>query len=1093
MSKPLPLDKAARPRFVDNQDDNTLASALSQHIRTVRKLDADPGELCIAATFFNVGGFAGLGDALEKMERVRLLLGTEPLPESRRPVDRDEREALKEALTELDAGLKRHRDLLPFDKRTDKRIRQLLAFLRRDGVQVRRLEAAYMHAKCWHLRSDSGGLVVGSSNFTRGGLKTNLELNLGQSDEAVVERVAEWYDELWDRAEEFDLAAYYEPLLEEFPPWLIFMRVLWELYGHEIEQQDIEEGIPLLTFQKHGVWRALKLLEKHHGVLIADGVGLGKTFTSGDIMSRYIQKRQRVLLIAPAALRDSTWKSFLSKHQLFVECVSYEELGRDRQLGGDHQTLQRPIDEYALVVIDEAHAYRNPSAPTRAGVLRRLLQGQRRDLVLLTATPVNNSLWDLYHLLRFFLKQDAALADQGVLSIRDRFDRAMKEDPFDLNPDLLFPLIDAVTVKRTRQFISRYYREDMITDADGNLQPIRFPKPVARSVDYDLEALLPDYLAKLEEVLAPAAGQPGLKLSRYKAEKYPVGGRPDPDDTALVGLIRSGLLKRFESSVYAFRRSLERMIGEHRQFLDMLDRGIVATKDLLQEVSAADEATDLEELLADHPGGQPADDFNVEALRADVEADIALLEDLLKPLSSIRRQDDPKLWRLAEALGEIVRDAQHDGLDEHQSRTNRKVLLFSYFADTIDWVREFLDELVDEDERLADYVGRIVSVVGDSTSTGERRDAVVAAFAPESMENTDPDDDRFDLLLATDVLAEGVNLQQCRNIINLDMPWNPMRLVQRHGRIDRINSRHESVFLHTFFPDRQLDRLLNLEQRVRHKLAQAAASVGVEQAPIADMEAAARSFGETRDEIERLQQEDAQLFERGGTTSAAQSGEEYREQLRRGIDQNREAIVELPWKAGSGVVRGGLPGHAFCARIRDRVYLRFVPLDDGEPIDGELGSCLRKFECEPDTDRVMATEMAERAFDAWKRARNDIHDAWMHETDPANLQPRLRPISRKLRQQLDDHPPIGIPAQRLSRWLDIVESPIPIREERALREILEDGSIEASERSLLLGRTMDELGLEPFMAPDPLPPVPIDEVRLVCWMAIHREEDQSGE
>jgi hypothetical protein len=312
-----------------------------------------------------------------------------------------------------------------------------------------------------------------------------------------------------------------------------------------------------------------------------------------------------------------------------------------------------------------------------------------------------------------------------------------------------------------------------------------------------------------------------------------------------------------------------------------------------------------------------------------------------------------------------------------------------------------------------------------------------------------------------------------------------MRLVQRHGRIDRINSRHESVFLHTFFPDRQLDRLLNLEQRVRHKLAQAAASVGVEQAPIADMETDARSFGETREEIERLQNEDAELFERGGTTSAAQSGEEYREQLRRGLDRDRASILELPWKAGSGIVGGDLPGHAFCARIRDRTYLRFVPLDEGEPIDGELGICLRYFECDPDTDRAMAPEMAERAFDAWQRARADIHDAWMHETDPANLQPRLRPISRRLRAQLDEHPPRGASSQQVVRWLDIAESPIPIREERELRTILDDESLEGAEKSRRLGEAMDELGLEPFSAPDPLPPVSPDEVRLVCWMAVH--------
>jgi len=166
-----------------------------------------------------------------------------------------------------------------------------------------------------------------------------------------------------------------------------------------------------------------------------------------------------------------------------------------------------------------------------------------------------------------------------------------------------------------------------------------------------------------------------------------------------------------------------------------------------------------------------------------------------------------------------------------------------------------------------------------------------------------------------------------------------------------------------------------------------------------------------------------------------------------------------------------------------------VPLDNDEPIDGELGSCLRKFECEPETDRVMSAEMAERAFDAWKKAQKDIHAAWMHETDPANLHPRLRPINRKLRTQLEDHPPNGVSAERLRRWLETVESPIPIREERVLREILEDESTRNGEKSRQIGETIDELGLEPFMAPEPLPPVDIDEVRLVCWMALHSGQE----
>jgi len=318
----------------------------------------------------------------------------------------------------------------------------------RDGerpkLKVRRFEKHFLHAKAFIFRVVGGGTVVGSSNLTYGGLSGNLELNLGHYEDPVVGKVEAWFDELWEQAAPYDLADLFDRLMAEYPPYLIYLRVLYALYGAELDQEKEELGaggeIPLTTFQKHGVWRALRILRKFGGVLIADGVGHVKTFIAGEIVRLYRERRQRVLLVCPAALRDSTWREFLHEHQLFVECQSYEQLARDRQLGGDQDHLRSRIDEYALVLVDEAHNYRNPDTPTRAAVLRRLLMGQRRDLVLLTATPVNNSLWDLYHLLRYFVRQDAALADRGVLSIRERFKDAMREDPFNLNPDLLIRL-----------------------------------------------------------------------------------------------------------------------------------------------------------------------------------------------------------------------------------------------------------------------------------------------------------------------------------------------------------------------------------------------------------------------------------------------------------------------------------------------------------------------------------------------------------------------------------------------------------------------------------------------------------------------------
>jgi hypothetical protein len=1102
-----PALSEARPLFIDNQDYNTLAQALRSHLDGLLRQPVLPWGLSVASAFFDVPGFTLLADGLEQLGRVRLLLGADPPPEAGlRPPGPGEppepeftRRRVADALGQLDQGLRRGADLLPFDEATDRAVRRLLDFLGSGKLEVRRYEEHFLPARVFLFNVPGGGFVAGSSNLTAAGLGQPPALNLGHYDGAVVDRVEAWYEDLWSRAAPFDLAAVYQRLTAEYPPYLIYLAVLYQLYGEELGEEQAETGgIPVTTFQKHGVWRALRILRNCGGVLIADGVGLGKTFLAGEIIRLYRERRQRVLLITPAALRDSTWKDFLNRFQLFVTCVSYEELARDSRLGGSGDYLHNDLDEFAVVVVDEAHNYRNPSAPARGGTLRQLMTGPRRDLVLLTATPVNNSLWDLYHLLRYFVKQDAFLADRGVLSLHERFKEAMEQDPFNLNPDLLYPVIDATTVKRTRHFVKKHYENDLITLPDGSRVPIRFPKPVASAISYDLETVLPGCLDELEQALMPATGPPRLTLARYQPENYPAGRPLLGTDHAIVGLLRSGLLKRFESSVYALGRTAAKMVREHELFLHGLENRIVIKKELLRELSAADDDDEMEEMLETDGRTEPASGYNVARLRADVRADLELLADLRRQAESVRPEDDPKLAALAEELARIARQAAKDGIDEEDHRRNRKVLIFSFYEDTVDWIEDYLRNRVEHDRPLAAYRGRIASVAGAESRHGVSRRDAVTGFAPESAgpssTKPDPSAEKYDILICTDVLAEGMNLQECRNVINYDLPWNPMRLVQRHGRIDRIGSPHERVFLRTFFPDRQLNRLLDLEQRVRRKLAQAAASVGVEVAPIPHGSQREQSFAETREEIERLHGGDATLYERGGTAGAAQSGEEYRQDLRKGLLRWGDQVRNLPWKAGSGLAKGRRRGHFFCARVgepggsRSRVYLRFVPFGEpAEPIVREEGTCLRMIECQEGTPRVVPEDLQQGAFAAWELARHDVFEAWSRETDPANLQPPVPKLSREVARFLREHPPRGVEQARLQRCLDAVEAPCSQRDMNQLRAVFEAEYPGRDARARALVEEVERLGLEPFQAPDPLPPIRSEEIQLVCWLAIEKD------
>ena len=1115
-----------QPDFIDNQDGNTLARALSAAFGApqadhVPESVGPPEVVRIATAFFTPTGFAQIAGALSNVPEVRLLLGADHTADARTPrralgeaAAAFERRRLGVRLRHMDDGLRWERDRLPYTRTSATALRTLIAALRRGNMEVRRYERAFLHAKAYILTSADGafgasdGVIAGSSNLTAAGLSGNLELNLGRYDRPIVERARAWFDELWEQAESYDLADVFEVVFQARRPWEIFIRVLWQLYGDEVvEDAKVDENLPLTSFQKHGVARALRLIRETGGCIVADEVGLGKTFIAGEVLQIYRERRQRAVLICPAALRDTTWKKFLSTYQLFVECLSFEQLAGDRQLrdaqrpAARQQHLQRPLDEYQLVIVDEAHNYRNPDAPTRAAALRALMFGRRRDLLLLTATPVNNSLWDLYHLIRFFLRQDAHLADRGILSLRARFEEATREDPTSLSPDVLYPVIDATTVKRTREFVRKHYANDTIKGPDGIARPIVFPRPRAISVRYDLDESLPGFFDRLEAALDPD-GADALVFTRYTPDAYLRGGADDGEEgaraQATVGLLRSGLLKRFESSAFAFRRTAEKMVREHDIFLNALDQGHVATTAFMHELSGDDDAV-FDTLLATSPNLRDASGYDVDSLRAAVQRDRDTLRTLAEDTASISPHRDPKLRALVEALAEIAEQAAREATDAVDEAQKRKVLVFSFFADTVRWIRDFLDAELQRRRELAPYAQRTVVVSGQDDLSDVSRNEAVQGFAPVSMEApAGRAADRYDLLISTDVLAEGVNLQQCRHIINFDMPWNPMRLVQRHGRIDRIGSPHRRVFLRTIFPADRLDQLLNLEQRILDKLAMAAASVGVV-APIEGSSHGKQVFTETRREIEKLLREDPSLYERGATAGAAQTGEEYRQTLRKALAGHGEHIVRLPWKAGTGMVKGARRGVFFCAVVGhdtdlERTYLRFVPADDDwRPRTGngsivrEVGTCLRLIECDEETEPWLPPALGDGVYDFWDVAQQDILDDWVRQTDPANLQPKVRPLNHRVAEFLRTNSPVGVPEDRMTRALDVLESPWPRREEIMLRSWFESDAHRGTDLARFLIDRILETGLEPVEPAPPLPPIARNDVELVCWMAIDNE------
>ena len=1110
-----------KPELALNRGDGTVADALNGFITHAVSGFVGGASVDIATAYFNVGGYSLLADALDQATGVRLLLGAEPTPpenrrrslrtESARP-RRAARTRLTQALDGLEQNLVLERDTLGFTHETDAATRRLVEWLRSATVQVRRLEDRFLHGKAFLVGDRSHGVVAGSSNFTRAGLATNLELNLGNYSPHVVGQVQDWFDELWESACDYDLASLFEGRFEPHSPQLVYLRMLWEFYGEELEAEAAADSAPqihLTSFQSDGLWRARRILDERDGVLIADEVGLGKTFLAGELIREAaLDRRQRVLVITPATLRDGPWRAFKSEHLLPMELVSYEELMGDSRLNPDHADTfkleAKDVNDYAMVVIDEAHNLRNP-ATQRAQALRRLLAGSPpKKLVLVTATPVNNSLWDLYHLLGYFLRNDAVFADAGIRSLRDHFANAMALNPDDLTPEHLFDVLDAVAVRRTRSFVKRFYPNDTIR-IGGREQPIVFPTPQVRRVDYALDDVMPGFFDRFSRALDPeAAGDDPevLSLARYSPSQYRLDNSVEAYEMQLAGLLRSGLLKRFESSPHAFAQTCERMAASHDAFLSLVDNGRIATGDALADWIATDTDDMDEEQLDLYLDGivgvtEDAREYDVERLREHVRRDRGLLRSFAAQARAVTRDEDPNLAVLVEELADIAAEAASEGIGPDDARNRRKVLVFSYFADTVDWVFEHLAEATETDPRLTEYRGRIASLAGSTGS--QSKESVLWGFAPQTTDAPDGCGDRFDIVVSTDVLAEGVNLQQARHIVNYDLPWNPMRLVQRHGRIDRIGSHHRRVFLRCVFPDDRLDDLLGLEERLHIKIAQAAASIGVGEILPDQVARVEINFSETREEIERIRSEDAAIFERGGTGRGVLSGEEFRQELRQALEDPDLArrIKLLPWGSGSGMAAaapGGRGGYVFCARVGDhpRPVFRFVasgPEDaDGAADDAvvdETLACLHKAR-PPDgfgTGRLLEDHTTRGAFTAWETARTHIVDRWNFMSDKANLEPKIVPRLRRAAEVIREHPPPGLAQDEIDRAVDTVNAPYSERTIRTFQAAMRGADNPVDQATKILG-VIRALGLEPYVPPEPLPEVTPDDVHLVAWIAL---------
>ncbi len=1133
--------------FASNRPEKneTVAQEINKLFAIMRTKLREVPNIAIATAFINPAGFELLANELEKAPRVRLLLGAEPVHEVIRAISEDSaggEARLSEALKRHSDWIVAERDALGFTREASKESRRMVDWLRQidsaaqPRVEVRRYTKGFLHGKAF-ISEDSAlpAVLAGSSNFTRAGLSLNAELNLGYGagDQVHGNLVRDWFEHYWQQSELFDLAKVYEEQWKEHSPWVVFIRMLQELYGNNLDDNiPRKTQLKLAQFQSDGVSRAIRLLDSLGGVLIADEVGLGKTYIAGEIIARaHNEQRQRTLIVCPASLKKGMWDPFLIKHDFSrrVEVFSYEEIRNNMNDIG----FQKKMDDFALVVIDEAHNLRNPTALRSEAIDRAILAGENpKKVVLLTATPVNNSLSDLETLIKYFVRDDAQFAAENIPSIKQYIKHAQELDPELLSPEHLFTLMDQVAVRRTRKFVKDNYPGLEIEGPNGKMMFIEFPTPKVRRIEYQLDELgnqlIKDvvYALDLPEDTPLAAryqerkNDPGrLILARYISSAYLKNGQIEKFQISNVGLIRSGLLKRLESSPQALNTTLSKLVDAHEAFLRALSRGYVLRGDALREYTASDDddfdhfIESLDEEMKND--AEKSSLFEVNNLKADVEADLKLLIQLQSLAEKAAKQSDFKANTLIDELTRIGADSRKADPRGVPSGDRRKVIIFSSFADTIIDLHNRVKNAIENSGKtaLSDYKNRLAEpLIGSNLSSKKlgqtggvdqgHRSRIMAEFAPETAGEFDDQGnaispDKYDIILTTDVLSEGVNLQQAGKIINYDLPWNPMRIVQRHGRIDRIGSKHAVVEMGLFFPTEHLNDLLRLEETLERKLAQAEAAVGAGVVLPGRNPGRQIIFADTKEQINQLYAENPELLE-GRGNNAALSGEQYRRRLTNELKDPfiKQMVLGLPYGSGSGFINEAIRtnGFVFCIRIgsHEKPWFRFVPVDESwKPVfengnalvyDDMLASLVAADPLSPTKERWLPIEVYESAFDAWKIAQESAHNDWMYLTDPNNLLPDSPKAFRDAYQLVQKAGQFLNPNDQIELLGKL--NAVPSKKvEKAVRAAM---SIDGSDQDKILEikKEVEAAGLQKPLPPKPLHLIAESEVRLVCWMAV---------
>lgn len=701
-------------------------------------------------------------------------------------------------------------------------VETLVQMLETRHFEVRVYPKEKLHAKAYIFQLKStealqGMGIVGSSNMSVAGISHNSELNLKTYNPLDVNQLLIWFDGLWkeglDFTEDFNIILKNSWAGRMYSPRDLFLKAAYLEYKDKLEEKHEidpiwEETFPkLFQFQRNAVDQGLTMFKEYGGIIIGDVVGLGKTYI-GIALLKYLQLQgHRSLIICPPPLIPM-WEKICEDYEVDAKVLSRGKLSQENfELYQDYRYKSRD-----LVLIDESHHFRNNDSRQYEN-LQQFMQSQDAKAILLTATPYSNNEMDIKNQLMLFHPTRKTFIPPANETDLDKYFRQIKNGEANL-----VDLLRNIMIRRTRRYVLKQYGKDdgkgrkyLLVDKEKKY----FPQRKMKTERYDIDKIyqrkyqtIVNYLAKPD---SNTSG--GLTLARYSLGLYLKAEYKDNKlykelgiaGKKLIGLIRVLLLKRMESSIESFKRSIEHFINTHIIFLKLLDEKIIPIGDVSYKEMYEIARTDPDSIDDPHTieefrkkiqnAGETKykfDAFDIKTLTADIQNDIEIFESIYGLIHRITWKTDDKLQRLQKLL-----DTKYAG---------KKVLVFSEFATTVEYLAEHL--------KWKGNLERIDSATGNAVEAARK-------FDPDnnpSNRSRPTKSEETSLLISTDVLSEGVNLQAGQVIINYDFHWNPTRLIQRAGRVDRIGSKNEFVSVHNFLLAEKMKADFRLEDYVDAKI-----------------------------------------------------------------------------------------------------------------------------------------------------------------------------------------------------------------------------------------------------------------------------------